>query len=441
MRFLQVFQKKQAAQAENKDDAALRADTIARGDRGGGVFRVRRLSGMPMVFVYSVLIAVVAVIGFVAWDRTKQPAAGMIEKQENNTPALSQAREIADTVQGKRFTAPDIPKKNEEKPAEPEKNDAAAKQGNLQVPPTPRLSPDKERVFGEKMRNLEVALKSRTSIPLQFSQNGATGTGFERAPVQASDPMSAYQARLAQVNASLPEEPHGGSSSLLGSSSGQGKTVEQFNRQNRWTLENRVEAPASPYIVRAGFVVPAIMLSGISSDLPGQVMAQISQNIYDSATGRYLLIPQGTRLVGTYASDIAYGQSRVMMAWQRLIFPDGKTLDIGAMPGADQSGKAGFKDKVDNHYFRIFGSAILLSGVIAGVTLSQDNRSSRDSDRQRASDALSEALGQTLGNAMAQMFQKNLNIAPTLEIRPGYRFNIMVTKDLTLPGMYRAFDY
>ena len=188
--------------------------------------------------------------------------------------------------------------------------------------------------------------------------------------------------------------------------------------------------------------MPAIMLSSITSDLPGQVMAQISQNIYDSATGRYLLIPQGTRLVGTYASDIAYGQNRVMMAWQRLIFPDGKTLDIGAMPGADQAGKAGFKDKVDNHYFRIFGSAILLSGVIAGVTLSQDdNGSSRDSDRQRASDALSEALGQTLGNAMAQMLQKNLNIAPTLEIRPGYRFNVMVTKDLVLPGVYRAFDY
>jgi len=182
------------------------------------------------------------------------------------------------------------------------------------------------------------------------------------------------------------------------------------------------------------------MISGINSDLPGQVMAQVSQNVYDSATGRSLLIPQGTRLVGSYASDVAYGQNRVMMAWQRLVFPDGKTLDIEAMPGADQAGYAGFKDKVDNHYFRIFGSAILLSGVIAGVSLSQDNDND-NSDNQRAGDALSEALGQTLGNAMAQMLQKNLNISPTLQIRPGYRFNVMVTKDLKLPGEYRAFDY
>ena len=110
------------------------------------------------------------------------------------------------------------------------------------------------------------------------------------------------------------------------------------------------------------------------------------------------------------------------------------------MPGADQAGYSGFKDKVDNHYIRIFGSAILLSGVIAGVSLSQDD-DNNDSDNQRASDALSEALGQTLGQAMAEMLRKNINIAPTLQIRPGYRFNVMVTKDLKLPGAYRAFEY
>ena len=95
---------------------------------------------------------------------------------------------------------------------------------------------------------------------------------------------------------------------------------------------------------------------------------------------------------------------------------------------------------MDNHYIRIFGSAILLSGVIAGVSLSQDD-DNNDSDNQRASDALSEALGQTLGQAMAEMLRKNINIAPTLQIRPGYRFNVMVTKDLKLPGAYRAFEY
>lgn len=125
------------------------------------------------------------------------------------------------------------------------------------------------------------------------------------------------------------------------------------------------------------------------------------------------------------------------MAWQRLLFPDGRTLDIQAMPGADNAGNAGFSDEINNHYFRTFSSAFLLSGVIAAVSMSQD--SGEDSgNQQRASDALSESLGQTLGTTMAEMIRKNLNIAPTLHIRPGYRFNIMVTKDINFPGAYSA---
>ena len=100
-------------------------------------------------------------------------------------------------------------------------------------------------------------------------------------------------------------------------------------------------------------------------------MAQVSQNVYDTATGKYLLIPQGTRLIGAYSSDVAFGQERVLMAWQRLIFPDGKALDIRAMPGADSAGYAGFSDKVNSHWFRTISSAVLMSGVIAAVDMSR----------------------------------------------------------------------
>jgi type IV secretion system protein VirB10 len=186
-------------------------------------------------------------------------------------------------------------------------------------------------------------------------------------------------------------------------------------------------------------VLPAVLISGISSDLPGVIIAQVSQDVYDTATGRWTLIPQGSRLVGQYSSEVAYGQARVLVAWQRIVFPDGKALDLGAMPGADSAGYAGFKDKVNNHYLRIFGSALLMSGVTAGAALSQPD--STYNDRQSARSALSEALGQQLGQATAQMIAKNLNIAPTLEIRPGYRFNVIVTKDLTFSKPYRAFDY
>ena len=111
------------------------------------------------------------------------------------------------------------------------------------------------------------------------------------------------------------------------------------------------------------------------------------------------------------------------------------------MPGADSAGYAGLSDQVNNHYWRLFGSAFLMSGVTAGITLSQDKNASRINGSQTASGALSEALGQQLGQVTAQLIAKNLNIAPTLEIRPGYRFNVIVTKDMTFSKPYQAFDY
>ncbi|MBL9381143.1 hypothetical protein JNS11_29085 [Klebsiella pneumoniae] len=177
-----------------------------------------------------------------------------------------------------------------------------------------------------------------------------------------------------------------------------------------------------------------------STERQTPIMAQVSQNVYDTATGKWLLVPQGSRLVGTYSSDVAYGQERVLVAWQRIVFPDGKAMDIGAMPGADGAGYAGFKDRVNNHYWRLFSSAVLMSAVTAGVTLSQD-QGQDDGDGVSASQAMSQALGQQLGQVTAQLIARNMNIAPTIEIRPGYRFNVIVTKDMTFSKPYEAFDY
>ncbi|WP_240313762.1 TrbI/VirB10 family protein [Candidatus Fukatsuia symbiotica] len=171
-------------------------------------------------------------------------------------------------------------------------------------------------------------------------------------------------------------------------------------------------------------------------------MGQVSQDVYDTATGKYLLIPQGTRLLGAYTSDVAYGQSAVMIAWQRLIFPDGKALDISAMPGADNAGYSGFRDQVNNHYFRIFSSALLMSVVTAGISYSQDQDNSGNKDKSpNMNSQMSQALGQQFGQVITKMIEKNLNIAPTLEIRPGYRFNIIIIKDITFTKAYQSFDY
>ena len=267
------------------------------------------------------------------------------------------------------------------------------------------------------------------------------------------DPTAAYKARLQQLQAAgiVPAGASpgqgggglgGGAPKLVQTSAGR-NDVGQFagsGQGDRWRLESEPEAPRSPYELRAGFVIPGLLISGINSELPGQIMAQVSQDVYDTPLGKYKLIPQGSRLVGSYTSDVAFGQSRILIGWQRIVFPDGKAMDIGSMPGADSAGYAGLKDKVNNHYFRLFGSAFLMSAVTAGVAMSQPDQAPTN-NRPTASSAMSEALGQQLGNVTAQLISKNLNGAPTLEIRPGYRFNVIVTKDMTFSKPYKAFDY
>jgi type IV secretion system protein VirB10 len=212
--------------------------------------------------------------------------------------------------------------------------------------------------------------------------------------------------------------------------------------RDRWKLNSRLEAPTTSYILRTGSIIPALLLSAMDAELPGTIIAQVSQDVFDTPSGDYLLIPQGSRLVGEYSSAIQYGQSRIFVAWQRIIYPDGSALDIGAMPGADQQGEAGFSDKVDNHFVRIFGSAILLSAVTAATNWATNhNQTGFNGNGFSASDALSEAVGQQLGQATAHLLDKNLSIAPTIKIRPGYRFNVLAVKDLTFDRPYVVGNY
>ncbi|EFL6894857.1 conjugal transfer protein TrbI [Campylobacter coli] len=220
----------------------------------------------------------------------------------------------------------------------------------------------------------------------------------------------------------------------LGLESGTNKDVQgqQFlsQKKDNGYLKYVKQKPLSTYEIKAGWNIPAILITGVNSDLPGQILAQVTQNVYDNATGKYLLIPQGTKVVGAYSSNIIYGQSRLLVAWNKLIFPNGDTLNLDGMQGTSQDGYTGFEDQVDNHYFRIFGSAFLLSSISAGIALS-DN-SDTNSEKETASDkAIAQAI-QQMGQVASEMIRKNMNISPTLKIRPGYKFNIFVTKDIIL---------
>lgn len=203
-------------------------------------------------------------------------------------------------------------------------------------------------------------------------------------------------------------------------------------------LPNAVVPQTSPYELKRGSVIPATLITGISSDLPGRITAQVSQNVYDSATGHYLLIPQGTKLFGRYDSKVSFGQSRVLVIWTDIIFLNGSTLQIGGMAGTDAAGYGGFNDQVDNHFFQTFGSAILVAVIGAGTEMMlPPERNSLDSQTD-AEDSARESFAQTFGEMSKQSVEKNMNVQPTLQIRPGYLFNVLVDQDMVFPNAFSS---
>ena len=202
--------------------------------------------------------------------------------------------------------------------------------------------------------------------------------------------------------------------------------------QNHDVIGSHLQTPLSQYQIMAGTIIPATLVTGINSDLPGTITAKVSRDIFDSASGNYLLIPQGTTIIGAYDSQVTFGQSRVLIAWQRLIFPNGNSFDLNGMPGADLTGMAGLSDLVNHHYERIFGSALLMSVFGAAGQLSQPQNSKQASSEQ----IIYGAVGQQMSQTSAQLIAKNLDIQPTIQIRPGANFNVLLTRDMVLPGAY-----
>jgi len=194
----------------------------------------------------------------------------------------------------------------------------------------------------------------------------------------------------------------------------------------------------SPFRISQGTLIPAVLTAGINSAVPGQTTALVRRNVYDSRTGRFLLVPQGSRLVGEYDSRVAFGQNRVFVAWNRLIFPDGRSLDLAGMQGADLSAAAGLLDRVNHHFVRTFGSALLIAAVSAGVQLSQPEDDGAFASNPTPSQLAAAAVGQELGRVATEYLRRNLDIRPTIEIRPGYELNVEVTADLDLPGAYES---
>jgi type IV secretion system protein TrbI len=197
----------------------------------------------------------------------------------------------------------------------------------------------------------------------------------------------------------------------------------------RTTSPDRVAASASTYVVQAGNIIPAALITGIRSDLPGQITAQVTENVFDSPTGRFLLVPQGTRLIGIYDSQVAFGQSRVLLVWTRLIMPNGRSIVLDRQPGADTAGYAGLEDDVDNHWGALFKAALLSTLLGVGSELGTTTGTGSNS---AVITALRQGSSDSLNQTGQKVVQRNLDIQPTLTVRPGFPVRVIVNRDLVL---------
>jgi type IV secretion system protein VirB10 len=189
--------------------------------------------------------------------------------------------------------------------------------------------------------------------------------------------------------------------------------------------------PASPYMVSAGTVIAASLITGLNSDLPGLVTAQVTENVYDTVTGRISLIPQGTRMIGTYDSVVAFGQKRALVVWQRIILPDGSSIRLDNVPATDTAGYAGLADKVDLHSWQLLKGVALSTLLGVGTELSFGD----ESDLVRA---LRESTQQSASRAGDQIVMKNLTVQPTIRVRPGWPLRVVVHKDIIFPRPWRT---
>jgi type IV secretion system protein VirB10 len=209
-----------------------------------------------------------------------------------------------------------------------------------------------------------------------------------------------------------------------GDQAGKRAFMAQASTQRTVSVE-RLTAPASPNIVLAGSIIPAALITGVRSDLPGQITAQVTANVYDSPTGRIPLIPQGARLIGEYDSEIAAGQTRVLLAWDRLIMPDGRSIVLERQPGADGAGFAGLQDRVNQHWGNLLRAAAVSTLLGVGTELGADS----EDDLTRA---LRRGSQDTINQTGQQIVRRQLNVQPTLTIRPGHPLRVVLTRDLVL---------
>lgn len=307
-----------------------------------------------------------------------------------------------------------------------------------------------ERQRQEFYRREQEAMQAPTGV--HFTNSGSLGATTQNSSLPTSQSDLAQVAALgAALSTQRNAEPSGVLSPALLSSSNQSNAAD-YDGQNAQTrkeqfiestaskktddyLKSLRTAPLSAYEIKAGWEIPAVLEQSLNSDLPGEIKALVMSNVYDTATGQYLLIPQGSRLIGKYDSRVSYGQDGVQVTWSRIIFPDASSVDLAGMEGLDSHGNAGLRDKVDRHYKRLFGFAALTSAFTAAFEISQ-RRNQSVLSYPSPSETASASVGREMSETGAMMTRRNLNVQPTIKVPAGYKFTVRVNRDILFDAPY-----
>lgn len=450
-----------------KDDGPQKSpDGLGFKTKPNKVVRVSKKAAAIGGFIF-----VLALMAIVMGIATRKPNSAAAASGDNTNTKLSPALQAGENI------ARDIPdgnlpvlqsKENKDVALAPASPDAAPatpqgtepnlndgrlppRPGNTAQPTMPAqnaIDPDEERVRRlreERENNLKKAMEAGT--PAQAGGNGTGLGGFNPAAATGIAPGTALQtlqAMAGQGGAAAGRVPMPAAAGGFGGQREEDQNMQaqkqQFVRDmeaipDRNYVPSTRKAQTTPYEVKAGWIIPATMEHGINSDLPGKITARVTQNVYDTASGRFLLIPQGAQLMGAYDSQVAYGQNGLLVSWRRIIFPDGSSVDLEGMGGTDASGYAGFRDKINNHYGRIIGFGLMTSLFSAAFQISQNDRN-YGNQQLTASQTAGAAVAQQMSQLGIEIARKNLRVQPTIEIRPGYQFNVRVDKDLLFSRPY-----
>jgi len=301
-----------------------------------------------------------------------------------------------------------------------------------QPPPLPNTSPGQDPEAAERDALRKEAEAAAGSSVFFRTSNQTGGQQVAAAPVAsaATPPASSLAAFDPQAAgpasaAAQPNDP-----TAVQNRQSQKEAFMAKGGDNATSNTGTLQTPASPYTVMAGTVIPAALVTGINSDLPGSIIAEVTQPVYDTATGRYLLIPQGSRLIGRYDSQVAFGQRRMLLVWLRLVLPDASSISLDKLPGIDPAGYAGLEDGVDWHWGRILAGAALSTMLGVSSEMAMSNQGNLNNGNTIL--AFRDSAQDTANQVGQEITRRNLSVQPTLTARSGLPVEVMVNKDMVL---------